>query len=135
MATDWQIGMKLRIRKNSLRLRLQQHEVKQLVATGAVIDETCFGTETLRCSIETSADVSALCAELTSNTIRIRVPLAAALNWANSDEVGMLAEQATPAGPLLLLIEKDFACLQPRDPALREDDSDALMNPNSSCGP
>jgi len=127
--------MKLRIRKNSLRLRLQQHEVKQLIADGAVIDETCFGTETLRCSIETSADVSALCAELTSNTIRIRVPLAAGLNWANSDAVGMLAEQATPAGPLLLLIEKDFACLQPRDPSLREDDSDAFMNPNSSCGP
>jgi hypothetical protein len=63
------------------------------------------------------------------------VPLAAALQWANSDEVGMLAEQITPAGPLLLLVEKDFACLQPRDPALREDDSDAFMNPNSSCGP
>ncbi len=127
--------MKLRIRKNSLRLRLQQHEVKQLVADGAVIDETCFGTETLRCSVETSADVSALCAELTSNTIRVRMPMAAALHWANSDEVGMLAEQVTPAGPLLLLIEKDFACLQPRDPSLREDDSDAFMNPNSSCGP
>ena len=127
--------MKLRIRKNSLRLRLQQHEVKQLVADGAVIDETCFGTETLRCSIEVSADVSAMCADFTSNTIRIRVPLDPALQWANSDEVGMLAEQVTPAGPLLLLIEKDFACLQPRDPSLREDDSDAFMNPNSSCGP
>jgi hypothetical protein len=127
--------MKLRIRKNSLRLRLQQHEVKQLVAAGAVIDETCFGTETLRCSIEMSADVSAMCADLASNTIRVRVPMADALHWANSDEVGMLAEQVTPAGPLLLLIEKDFACLQPRDPSLREDDSDAFMNPNSSCGP
>ncbi len=127
--------MKLRIRKNSLRLRLQQHEVKQLVAAGAVIDETCFGKETLRNSIEISDDVSAMCADFASNTIRVRVPMAAALHWANSDEVGMLAEQVTPAGPLLLLIEKDFACLQPRDPALREDDSDAFMNPNSSCGP
>ncbi len=127
--------MKLRIRKNSLRLRLQQHEVKQLVAAGAVIDETCFGKETLRNSIEISADVSAMCADFASNTIRFRVPMAAALHWANSDEVGMLAEQVTPAGPLLLLIEKDFACLQPRDPSLREDDSDAFMNPNSSCGP
>lgn len=127
--------MKLRIRKNSLRLRLQQHEVKKLVADGAVIDETCFGTETLRCSIEMSADASAICADLASNTIRIRVPLAVALQWAHSDEVGMLAEQVTPAGQLLLLVEKDFACLQPRDPALREDDSDAFMNPNSSCGP
>jgi hypothetical protein len=127
--------MKLRIRKNSLRLRLQQHEVKQLVTAGAVIDETCFGKETLRNSIEISADVSAMCADFASNTIRVRVPMAAALHWASSDEVGMLAEQVTPAGPLLLLIEKDFACLQPRDPALREDDSDAFMNPNSSCGP
>jgi hypothetical protein len=98
--------MKLRIRKNSLRLRLQQHEVKQLVTAGAVIDETCFGKETLRNSIEISADVSAMCADFASNTIRVRVPMAAALHWASSDEVGMLAEQVTPAGPLLLLIER-----------------------------
>jgi len=127
--------MKLRIRKNSLRLRLQQHEVQQLVATGAVTDETCFGDATLRCTIETSTSISAPCAHLASNTIRIRVPTSAAVQWSQSDQVGMLAEQSTPAGPLLILIEKDFACLQPRDPALREDDSDAFDNPHSSCGP
>lgn len=127
--------MKLRIRKNSLRLRLQQHEVQQLVATGAVTDETCFGDSTLRCTIETSTSIIAPCANLASNTIRIRVPTSAAVQWSQSDQVGILAEQSTPAGPLLILIEKDFACLQPRDPALREDDSDAFDNPHSSCGP
>jgi hypothetical protein len=127
--------MKLRIRKNSLRLRLQQHEVQQLVATGAVTDETCFGDATLRCTIETSTSISAPCAHLASNTIRIRVPTSAAVQWSQSNQVGILAEQSTPAGPLLILIEKDFACLQPRDPALREDDSDAFDNPHSSCGP
>jgi len=127
--------MKLRIRKNSLRLRLQQHEVQQLVATGAVTDETCFGDAALRCTIETSTSISAPCAHLASNTIRIRVPMSAVVQWSQSDQVGILAEQPTPAGPLLILIEKDFACLQPRDPALREDDSDAFDNPHSSCGP
>ena len=126
--------MKLRLRQNSLRLRLQQSEVRALVERGAVIDETCFGAATLRCSIERDATLTTLRADLEPNLVRIRVPEAQALRWAGSDQVGMLAEQPTPAGPLVLLIEKDFQCLQPRDPALREDDTDAFPNPNPACG-
>ena len=126
--------MKLRIRRNSLRLRLQQSEVRALTEHGAVIDETCFGAATLRCSIERDATLTTMRADLEPNFVRIRVPSASALHWANTDEVGMLAEQTTPAGPLVILIEKDFQCLQPRDPALREDDRDAFPNPNPSCG-
>ena len=126
--------MKLRIRRNSLRLRLQQSEVRALTEHGAVIDETCFGAATLRCSIERDATLTTMRADLEPNFVRIRVPAARALHWANTDEVSMLAEQATPAGALVILVEKDFQCLQPRDPALREDDSDAFPNPNPSCG-
>lgn len=127
--------MKLRVRKNSLRLRLQQSEVRTLAEHGAVVDETCFGTATLRCSIERDAALAAIRAELEPNHVRIRIPEAQAMRWADSDDVGMLAEQPTPAGPLVILVEKDFQCLQPRDPALREDDTDAFPNPNPSCGP
>lgn len=127
--------MKLRIRKNSLRLRLQQSEVRTLAERGAVVDETCFGAATLRCSIERDAALASIRAELEPNHVRIRIPEAQAMRWAGSDEVGMLAEQPTPAGPLVILVEKDFQCLQPRDPALREDDTDAFPHPNPSCGP
>jgi len=126
--------MKLRIRRNSLRLRLQQSEVRTLAERGAVLDETCFGTATLRCSIERDPATSTMRADLEPNFVRIRVPEAQALRWTSTDEVGMLAEQATPAGPLVILVEKDFQCLQPRDPVLREDDSDAYPNPNPACG-
>ena len=126
--------MKLRLRQNSLRLRLQRSEVRTLIERGAVIDETCFGAAALRCSIERDATLATLRADLEPNLVRIRVPEAQALRWAESDQVGMLAEQATPAGPLVILIEKDFQCLQPRDPALREDDTDAFPNPNPACG-
>jgi hypothetical protein len=127
--------MKLRIRRNSLRLRLQQSEVRTLADRGAVIDETCFGAATLRCSIERDAGITAMRADLEPNFVRIRVPETQALRWTSTEEVGMLAEQSTPAGPLVILVEKDFQCLQPRDPALLEDDSDAYPNPNPACAP
>lgn len=126
--------MKLRIRGNSLRLRLQQSEVRTLAERGMVVDQTCFGHATLRCSIERDASLADLRADLEPNFIRIRVPAAQALRWAGSDQVGMLSEQTTPEGPLVILVEKDFQCLQPRDPALREDDGDAFPNPNPACG-
>ena len=58
----------------------------------------------------------------------------ASLCTAQKAPMRLVAEQPTPVGPLVILVEKDFQCLQPRDPGLREDDSDAYPNPNPACG-
>ncbi len=126
--------MKLRIRGNALRLRLQRQEVQKLKEAGKVIEQTCFGDNVFQYTLEADATVTAIRADLAANLIRIRIPEAQAKIWANSEEVGLYAEQPSKSGPLKILIEKDFACIKPRTSAQWEDDSDAFPNPNPSCG-
>ncbi len=123
--------MKLRLRGNSLRLRLTQREVNDLVAIGAVEERTAFGPHALLSYAIAVGEGSAVSASFDAGAIRVTVPLAEARAWATSDRVGIEGEQATAEGePLRLLIEKDFACLKPRT---GEDDRDAFPNPNPTC--
>lgn len=129
--------MKLRIRGNSLRLRLTRGEVAALAERGRVDDGIAFGSEPgarLGYSIVCADDASVLSARLGGGAIVVTVPAAVARAWAASDDVSLEAEQALGGGGggdvLRLLVEKDFACLQPRTD---EDDGDAFPNPNVSC--
>jgi hypothetical protein len=59
--------------------------------------------------------------------VEVRVPEKSARQWANSNEVGLSALQPLSAGDeLRILVEKDFACLAPRED---EDESDNFENP------
>jgi hypothetical protein len=123
--------MKLRLRGNSLRLRLTQREVNDLVAVGSVEEKTAFGPQALLAYAIAVGEGPSVSASFEAGAIRVTVPLAEARSWATSDRVGIEAEQATAGGePLRLLIEKDFACLKPRT---GEDDRDAFPNPNPTC--
>jgi hypothetical protein len=124
--------MKLRLRGNSLRLRLTQREVNDLVALGSVEEKTAFGPQALLSYAIALGEGASVSASFEAGAIRVTVPLADARAWATSDRVGIEAEQATAAEgePLRLLIEKDFACLKPRT---GEDDRDAFPNPNPTC--
>ena len=126
--------MKLRIRGNSLRLRLQKKEVHLLVTTGTVVEQTCIGENNFSYSLETHQTANTLHAALDSKAIRIFIPAEKAKQWAESDAVSIFADQPAHNGTLKILIEKDFACIKPRTSALWEDDSDAFPNPNPSCG-
>jgi len=126
--------MKLRIRGNSLRLRLSRGEVAELAERGRVDDGIAFGSEPearLGYGIVCSDDASALSARYGAATIVVTLPRSVARTWAASDEVSLEAEQPIGGGEVLrLLVEKDFACLQPRT---GEDDGDAFPNPNVTC--
>ena len=126
--------MKLRIRGNALRLRLQRQEVHLLEQEGKVAEQTCFGDDTFQYTLEADDTVTSIRADLETNLIRIRVPREQAMIWSKSDEVGLYNEQSGKSGPLKILIEKDFACIKPRTSAQWEDDSDAFPNPNPTCG-
>ena len=100
--------MKLRLRSNTIRLRLLQGEVQRL-SQGESITETLPTPTPFQYAV-VPADVPDLAATFEAGTLTIEVPRAWSQSWANTDEVG---RQAKTAG-LNILIEKDWACTTPR---------------------
>ena len=115
--------MKLRIKGNTIRLRLTQSEVATIGADGSVKETTIF-SPTSQFEYEVQArEVAAIESEYQNNRMLISIPKAIARAWAVSNDVGIEAEQ----NQLKIIIEKDFACLSPRG----EEDSDTFENPLS----
>ena len=126
--------MKLRIRGNTLRLRLSRSETNELAERGEVRDGIAFGplaADRLGYSLVASDDAAVTFARLSGSSVEVFAPKALVREWAASDTVGFEAEQAIGDGSFLkILVEKDFACLTPRT---GEDDTDAFPNPNETC--
>lgn len=123
--------MKLRIRGNSIRLRLLRSEVERLAAAGVVSEDTRFGTATdqaLKYSVASSDGVEQVTAQFSDNQILVLLPESVALAWTTSDQVGIEAMQQVSEGcDLSILIEKDFECIgRPDDP----DRADTFRDPN-----
>ena len=114
--------MKLRIRGNSLRLRLSQKEVAQLGEQGRVEDAISFGPSKLTYVLTTS-DVEHVGAVYEDHRIVVTLPKERAEKWTSSDDVGIESR-----GEVHILVEKDWSCLKPRE---GEDDSDAFPHPEA----
>ncbi|HUR97319.1 MAG TPA: hypothetical protein VMZ26_04545 [Pyrinomonadaceae bacterium] len=126
--------MKLRMKSNSIRLRLLRSEVERFATAGQISEEIEFGTDRssyLRYSLVTSPDADSVSARFWGSEISIVVPVAIANKWTSSDEVGFESEQPIGGdGSLKILVEKDFECIdRPDDP----DRADAFPNPNVTC--
>ena len=68
-------------------------------------------------------------AHISNNVLTVRIPEAEILSWANSDEVSISASQILDGGDQLsILVEKDFACLAPRE---GEDETDMYPHPEA----
>jgi hypothetical protein len=121
--------MKLRIKGDTLRLRLTQSEVRHLAETGAVSDALHLpGAPALVYALR-AADVPALRAERSPDALTVHIPQPWVAPWADGDGVGFSGEQDLGGGRALgLLVEKDFACLDPR-----ADESDAFPNPRADA--
>ena len=99
--------MKLRIHRNSLRLRLNRSDVEQLRKAGTCAEVLKFGPDSqLMYTLEASAHVKTLDAQYRQNRIRVLIPLEMVQQWADSDQIS-LSQSASDSGPSLL-IEKDF---------------------------
>jgi hypothetical protein len=121
--------MKLRIRGNTLRLRLSQGELGTLLERGFVEECVTFAAEArLRYRVE-RADIGAAQVEYRDNRITVRLPQQDVARWAEPQEVSIRAEQPAGDGKLELLVEKDFRCLSPRED---EDDADSFPNPQGA---
>jgi hypothetical protein len=124
--------MKLRLRGNSLRLRLTKTEVERLAGElGSVTETVRFGPTTLLVYRLRRAEVPSVAAALEHTTIDVVVPAATIDAWASSEQVGFEADQSIgDGGRLHILVEKDWTCLTGRP---GEDDVDTFPNPNTSC--
>ena len=122
--------MKLRILDDSLRLRLTRTEVDIVSTDGLVRGRVHFaGSNTFDYVLESSPATVKPEAHISNNVLTVRVPKMDIKNWAGSEQVSITSEQALNDGDQLqILIEKDFACLAPRD---GEDESDMFPHPNA----
>jgi len=122
--------MKLRIKGNSIRLRLTKTEVSEFSQNRSITEAIEFTHgEPLLYRLSMSDDTDPL-TKHTQNLIEVRIPTAIATNWALTDTVSIEHWAEVGQKKLRILIEKDFACLQSRE---HEDDSDAYENPNTNC--
>lgn len=124
--------MKLRIRDNSIRLRLMRTEVDELKDTGVVSASTSFpGGKTFKYRVESSPATVSPAAVLADSEMSIRLPEATVVAWATSDEVSMRGEQPLEdGGELKILVEKDFVCLTGRE----DEEDETEMYPHPSAG-
>lgn len=122
--------MKLRIRDNSIRLRITRPEVETLHGSGLLTAATHFaGGSRFEYSVESTPASVAPGATFEGARLLVRVPESAVAAWAESDEVTIRGEQPLDdGGTLVILVEKDFACLAPRD---GEDESDMFEHPEA----
>lgn len=119
--------MKLRIKGDSIRIRLSQTEVANFQKTGVCDDAVHFGDSALHYSLVASDKATVISSSFAQKQIVVTVPAGQASKWASDEtEVGFSADQ----GSLYILVEKDFACLTPR---ARENESDNFPNPNEVC--
>jgi hypothetical protein len=124
--------MKLRIKGDSLRLRLTQGEVHELKERGAVEDRVRFGVgAALTYRLKRDSSSRAISASYANGTVEVRLPERDALSWCKSNEVTLAGAQPAAAdAELRIVVEKDFACLTARE---GEDESDNFPNPNPTC--
>lgn len=117
--------MKLRMRGNSLRLRVTQSEVEKIRRGEAVTESIQFSPASkLVYRLEGTKNAPTIHATFDSGLIRVMIPESQAIDWAQSQLIGLTSQQDA----LKILIEKDFACLKPM---VGEDDSDAFPRPEA----
>lgn len=118
--------MKLRIHKNSIRLRLSQIEVDE-IAKGNSIDEILEIGDSKESQFSYSLvpleHITIISAEFEQGRLIITFPKGKAEEWANT---GMVSLSNGLENKLSILIEKDFQCLHKRPD---EDESHNFPNP------
>ncbi len=122
--------MKIRIKGNSVRMRLNKSEVARLTTTGYVEEHTAFGEAKFTYALRSVMDGDALTASFEKNQITMFVPQTLIRDWSTNDVVGFSATMPlNEHESLALLLEKDFQCLD----KIEEDHYDKYENPNKHC--
>jgi hypothetical protein len=122
--------MKLRVRNNSLRLRLNRREVEGLAAGAALREQIHFpGNACLAYELD-SSPASQPETTFTQGVIHISAPETMVSDWANSDEIGLYFDLPANGAALSIAIEKDLECI---DGPVEERDPDAFPRASGQC--
>ncbi|SRR6266849_4677186 len=125
--------MKLRIKGNSLRLRVTRSELMRLIDTGHIEETIHFSSNEqsrLTYALEHESDLSSATLRYQWPAVVIVLPKEEATTWAESNQVGIYASvDLGPRGALDLIVEKDFACLDLTD----ADNLDTFPNPHGAA--
>jgi hypothetical protein len=109
-------------------LRLSQTDVRNFAENGIVRETIVFdpaSQKQLSYAIERNETADAVTVTFDNNCVTVTVPKAQADRWTSTEEVGIETKQE--ANQLTIVIEKDFACLNPRH---GEEDKDTFPHPN-----
>jgi uncharacterized protein DUF7009 len=122
--------VKLRLRGDTIRLRLTRSEVESIGA-GRRVSETLHlpdGSEFRYTLVAAGANGVQMQRESALVEIVIEIVASQAHSWATSEQVGYSGETPLQIGDVSLLIEKDFTCITPR---IGEEESDTFPNPQA----
>ena len=123
--------MKLRIRGNSIRLRLLRGEIAEFAAKGTLRETVSFGASNLTYILQTANGGNELSASFVNDEITVHIPSATAREWTETEAVSLSGEQTVAGGETLkILVEKDFVCLDRIDDP---DNEDAYPNTSHKC--
>jgi len=122
--------MKLRIKGESLRLRVSRSDLERLMQEGRIEESIHFGLSSdaqWNYALELGAIESVIAMRHAANEVAVILSKSEAKKWIETDAVGIYGEVPGGAGSLELIVEKDFACLDREDEA----NTDAFPNPNA----
>lgn len=119
--------MKLRLKGNTIRLRLSKKEVETLALEGLITEKTHFGDTVFVYQLKKD-DNSNLKAVFQHTELTVYIPHGFANDWPHNTIIGI--DNRLPDGSfpdLYILIEKDFKCLDNTE----EDQADNYDNPKA----
>lgn len=127
--------MKLRIKGNSLRLRVSRSELDRLISGDRIEETIRFASEPdakLTYVLESAAGIASTTVRYSQQRITVVIDHDQLLIWSEADKVGIHASVEVGSNERLeLIVEKDFACLDGSD----EQNEDAFANPHARCEP
>ena len=123
--------MKIRIKGNSIRVRLSRPEVEQFGKEGYLEEKTEFGNNAFIYALQSIEGIPSLTADFSDGKITMYVPATIQKEWAENETVGYDNNIDLANGSdLYLLLEKDFKCI---DAPPTEDQTDNFENPKKVC--
>jgi hypothetical protein len=123
--------MKLRIKGNSLRLRVSRTEVARLLA-GECLEETIYFAPhpeaRLTYALGREPSLTSPTVRYAESRVAILIPAGQTNTWGVTGQIGISETISLgELGSLELFVEKDFACLDRSD----EENEDTFENPNA----
>jgi len=101
--------MKLRIAGQTLRIRTDPEDMRELAANGAVEERIELSPQrALAYRLSVAPEAREVGVTYRGDLIDVRLPVQAAREWCTTDRVALSGSQANGSATLTIVVEKDF---------------------------